>query len=58
MSSAEAYDAQMAHLKELLKLKAEIEGEMAEKLARLRKDYVLNSEAIESVVEHRLGQLK
>ncbi|KAJ4344614.1 uncharacterized protein N0V89_012358 [Didymosphaeria variabile] len=48
---------EMARLKELLKMKAQIEATMAEKLVALRKDYVYHSKALEMVVEHRMKQL-
>lgn len=48
----------MARLKDLLKMKADIEREMAEKSAKLREDYVYHSKAVELVVEHRINQLK
>ena len=47
----------MARLKDLLKMKAQIETTMAEKLVELRKDYLYHSTALEMVVEHRMKQL-
>jgi hypothetical protein len=47
----------MARLKDLLKMKAEIETVMTQKLVELRKDYVYHSKAVELVVEHRMNQL-
>ncbi|KAF2441136.1 hypothetical protein P171DRAFT_524102 [Karstenula rhodostoma CBS 690.94] len=56
--AVEAYEAQMARLKDLLEMKAEIERAMAQKLGELRKDYVYHSKAVEMVVQHRMNQLK
>ncbi|KAL1595704.1 hypothetical protein SLS60_009393 [Paraconiothyrium brasiliense] len=55
--ASEAHEAQMARLKDLLKIKAQIEATMAEKLVALRQDYVYHSKALEMVVEHRMKQL-
>lgn len=48
----------MARLKDLIRKKAQIETQMAEKLSELRKDYVHHSKALETVVEHRMKQLR
>lgn len=58
MCSAEAHKTQMARLRDLLKVKAQIENHMEEKLAELRRNFVLQSEAIESALERRLEQMK
>ncbi|KAF9730583.1 hypothetical protein PMIN06_006548 [Paraphaeosphaeria minitans] len=56
-SAAAAHEAQMSRLTDLLKMKAEIEREMAGKLAKLRGDYLYHSKAVEKVIEHRMKQL-
>lgn len=58
MFRSEVHDAQMDRLKGLLKMKAQIETIMAEKLAELRKEYVHHSKALEMVVEHRMKHLR
>lgn len=55
--SSEAHDAQMAHLRDLIKMKSQIEAMMMEKLGELRKGYAYHSRALELVLEHRLKQL-